>query len=688
MESDLLARKETHFVLWRPRNDDPPPHLVIGQFRGGNPPLFEEQQRHPLSRSVQHPDLWELPAAELGLVEGEVYEYWYEVENSNPDKASEATLLCTDPTAWTVDWRLLAPRLAPPFGEDDRDPASVVTWQNGKLFPCDPDGEAIDWAGDTAIAALPANNRLVIYELPTTWVRFEQLETRFQLAVGTFRDVTALIEPRTLPSPFSAISAFPHGQRHLQHLGVNALELLPPADSFVDREWGYATSNYFAADHDLGFPKGHSSPTPSVDLVELIKTCHRHRIRFFTDMVMAFSTRDPYENINFLDYHVQANVGDPEEFDQGRKRDGFGGDLFKYNFWTETYDPISGTRDNLVPARQLMLTHLVRWMRDFRIDGIRMDSIPNIGNWDFVKEFKDKAREIWQARGREQGLASGEADARFLVVGEDLAVPQELISQQRLDGQWNELFKRMVRAAILGQNDEQEPSFEWTVRKLIDCRLLQSEGNPIFTDGTQAINYVTSHDVEGFRNERLFNFLINNGVGDVARRMKLAFVCLLTAVGIPMIFAGEEFADQHDLLIGHPDKQVDPVNFERLGDPWRQQLANYVARLVKFRTSYDALAVNDTKFIHVDFNEAKRVLCWQRGQPGSDRQVVVVANLSDFMTPHASSGNAEYRVTNWPETPRGTKWREITQERDIPTEWVAREPIFPWEAKVYALVNE
>ena len=280
MESDLLARKETHFVLWRPRNDDPPPHLVIGQFRGGNPPLFEEQQRHPLSRSVQHPDLWELPAAELGLVEGEVYEYWYEVENSNPDKASEATLLCTDPTAWTVDWRLLAPRLAPPFGEDDRDPASVVTWQNGKLFPCDPDGEAIDWAGDTAIAALPANNRLVIYELPTTWVRFEQLETRFQLAVGTFRDVTALIEPRTLPSPFSAISAFPHGQRHLQHLGVNALELLPPADSFVDREWGYATSNYFAADHDLGFPKGHFSPTPSVDLVELIKTCHRHGIRF------------------------------------------------------------------------------------------------------------------------------------------------------------------------------------------------------------------------------------------------------------------------------------------------------------------------------------------------------------------------------------------------------------------------
>ena len=154
-----------------------------------------------------------------------------------------------------------------------------------------------------------------------------------------------------------------------------------------------------------------------------------------------------------------------------------------------------------------------------------------------------------------------------------------------------------------------------------------------------------------------------------------------------MIFAGEEFSDQHDLLIGHPDKQVDPVNFERLGEPWRQQLATYVARLVKFRTRYDALAVNDTNFIHVDFNDAKRVLCWQRGQPGSDRQVVVVANFSDFATDTSPGAQAEYRVPNWPGTPRGMKWREITQERDVPLDWVAREPIFSWEAKVYALVN-
>ncbi len=685
MESDLLARKETHFILWRPRGTDPPPHLVIGQFRPGNPPSFEKLQSAPLRQSGLHSDLWEIPAMALGLVNGEVYHYWFQVKNSNPYKASEALILCTDPTALTVDWRLLAPRLDPPYGEDDRDPASVVKFQDGRLVPCDPGGERIDWTNDTEMVTLPLNNRLVLYELPTTWVRFEELETRLQLAIGTFRDATALIEPRTPLSPFSAIPALHHGQRHLKSLGVNGLELLPPADSFVDREWGYATSNYFAADHDLGFPTGHSSPTASIDLIELIKTCHRHGVRFFTDMVMAFSAQDAYQNINFLDYHVQANTGDPEEFDQGRKRDGFGGDLFKYNFRTESYDPISGKRANLVPARQLMLTHLVRWMREFRIDGIRMDSIPNIANWDFVQEFKDKAREVWQARGGEQGLPAHEADARFLVVGEDLAVPWELLSQQRLDALWNEQFKRMVRSAILGQNDEKEPNFEWTIRKMIDCRFLQSNGEPIFTDGAQAINYVTSHDVEGFRNERLFNFLVNNGVADVARRIKLAFVCLLTAVGIPMIFAGEEFADQHDLLIGHPDKQVDPVNFDRLAEPWRQQLVEYVARLVNLRTTYDALAGNDTAFLHVDFEEGKRVIVWQRGRSDSDKVIVVVANFSNFGTSDPFSPTAEYRIPSWPHTPPGKVWREVTQDRLVPPEWEGREPLFPWEAKVYGL---
>jgi hypothetical protein len=158
-----------------------------------------------------------------------------------------------------------------------------------------------------------------------------------------------------------------------------------------------------------------------------------------------------------------------------------------------------------------------------------------------------------------------------------------------------------------------------------------------------------------------------------------------------MILAGDEFADEHDLfdrrgaVTQGGGKQVDPVNYSRLGDDWRARVQAYVSRLVRLRTGYDALAVNDTEFLHVDFDAGKRVLAWRRGVPGDDRAVVVVANFSDFST-DTSRSDAEYRVANWPATPFGRRWREMTQERDVPPEWVGREPIFHWEAKVYALV--
>ena len=674
MRFDLLQRKRTHFLLWRPAVTNPPPALVIGTFRAGNPPSFEQVNRFDLAPSPMSPDLWEVSAAACSLVDGRVYHYWFEVTNANPKVPSPARIACTDPTSATVDWRLRAPLPPAPFDDDDRSPAAVIKWRDGELIPCDPGGEEPDWHNDGPLDALAENNRLVIYELPTRWSRIET-EGTLSIGAGTFRDVLALVERAAAPSNFAGVAALAVGEAHLENLGVNALELLPPADSFVDREWGYATSNYFAADFDLGFPKGHASPTASADLTALVAGCHRHGIRFFADVVMAFATRYTYRYVNFLDFHVHRGTGDPEE----DARDDFGGDLFKYNFWTDGYDPIAGETARLVPARRLMLTCLARWMLDFRIDGIRMDSVPNIMNWDFVQDYKDLARTIWRSRWAAQGLPAEAADARFLVVGEDLAVPIDLVRQQRLDGLWNEEFKRMVRCAILGQNDAKEPSFEWTVRKLIDCRLIG------FADGAQAINYVTSHDVEGFRNERLYNLLNNNGVSDTEPRIKLAFVCLMTAVGIPMIFAGEEFADQHDLPVVHPEKQIDPVNFDRLQEPWRRRVFDHVARLVHFRTRSAALAVNDTEFIHVDFAEGKRVLAWTRGRPGVDDPVVVVANFSDFETARPFDPASEYRVANWPSVPAGRHWREITQDRDVPLEWVGREPIFPWEAKVYAL---
>ncbi|KAH8896167.1 glycoside hydrolase family 13 protein [Thozetella sp. PMI_491] len=177
-----------------------------------------------------------------------------------------------------------------------------------------------------------------------------------------------------------------------------------------------------------------------------------------------------------------------------------------------------------------------------------------------------------------------------------------------------------------------------------------------------AVNYITSHDIAGYRKERLYDFLVENGVWDVGKRAKLAFVLLLTSVGIPMIFAGEEFADRMDVSLDINKKQTDPVNYERKNDDgWRQSLFTYVSSLVKFRQACPGLGENDTDFFHVDQTRGGRIMAWRRG---------------------ADTPGNEYVVPNWPEeNMRG--WKEITQGRIIPPEWVGREPLYAWEAKVY-----
>ena len=695
LPADLLDRRKTHFTLWRPNADTTAPALVIGSFQAGNPNVVANRAELSLATSEDTPGLWALAARDTGLPDG-IYHYWYRVDNTHPDRPAGSTVLVTDPLATTVDWRVLSEIPTGFDPSDDPQPAAVIRMANGALSAVDPAGEVAAFPHDPAPDTLPPNNRLVIYELPTAWTSVGETGGR-ERGVGTFKDVLGLVDENAEGANFAGLSVLEKGRSYLSELGVNALELLPAADSFFKRTWGYDTAHYLAPDWELGFPDGQAASTSNADLAAVVESCHQHGIRFFIDVVMAFARNEANQWIDFDDFCLEdasQAPGDPDALTSGRSdghqdiRNGFGSTLFRYArpLASAMYDPIGGGATQDAPARALLYSYITRWMRDFRVDGVRMDSVENVANWDFIQAYKDRARALFLERWQAAGLGAG-ADARFLVVGEELTLPFALLTQNRLDGLWNEEFLRRLRPAILGQSKDGE-TFEQSIRRLIDCRNLG------FSDGAQAILYVTSHDVEGFQKERLFTMLSKSGFqgDDIGKRIKLAFACLLTAVGIPMILAGEEFADQHDLFDANGNvteqggKEVDPVDFSRLDQPFRQDIFQYVARLVQLRTGADALSVNDTDFIHVDFNDNKRVLVWKRGAAGQD-PVVVVANFSDFATPNGlTDPAAEYVVPNWPVTPPGRYWREVPQQRDVRPDQVGREPIFAWEAKVYQLV--
>ncbi len=661
IDFDLLKRRTEKFTLWIPGGGVQTPRLVLGILNVGKPVAFKQLFEGDLV-AADEPDLFELDpdVIQPSLKNDTMYHYWFVIQDTSPENLGEIQI--TDPLAYTVDYSLTNNR------DDHEQPASVIKFRAGKLWPCDIDGKEPGIVKVPLQEDLPDNNHMVIYELPASWSKWEQ-EGNVQVDIGTFADVLALFDPGTIGENFSSVSSVAK-EAIIAELGINALELLPAADAKPLGEWGYATAHYLAPDFDLGTNK---------QLVQLVETIHSQKVRFITDVVMAFG-RDPYVYAAFKQFHINPqdepwNGDSWQSHRNGRQRQGFGSRPWRYIQSTSTYDPETGGKGSHVhPSWSFHHTHLTRWMNSFNVDGLRLDSINNIANYDFLKSYKSLAWDLYRSRYPPNQAS----DAKFLVAGEDLKAPLDLITSGTLNGLWNEPWQVRLRSLIIGEQGTMGDAFEYTVRKLVNC-LLDRE-HP-FKSGTQAINYITSHDVEGPRKERLFNYLQNCGIqlgngtpgNDLEKRAMFAWALHLTSVGIPMIFAGEEFCDQMDRPIGR--KQADPVNYERLrADRWRSRIFAYVSNLVKFRKSCPALGDDDTAFIHLDGN----VMAWVRGGEGNI-PVVVVANFQDR---ERERGDGTYVVNNWPE---GTKegWWEVTKRREVAAEWVGREPLMAWEVKVY-----
>jgi pullulanase len=647
----LALRRQTAFVLWAPEGQTAPT-LVIGRYDSDG--RFDLAASTTFALRPREAGLWEISAKECALEDG-VYGYWFQVKDN--DSAGGGSILITDPVAFAVDRANPAP---PPRSNDGRTvgaPAAVVRVRSGRLEPSDP--VAVDLPAEPAgyRQTMAPNNQMVIYELPTRWVKAGQgvVTSGDQVGVGTFFDVLALISPDD-DSPHFAGSLALANREHLVELGVNAIELLPPADSPQSLEWGYGTANYFSADFDLGHQEGALRSAATLGLRRLIAACHRQGMRFIQDVVMGFAVDQPYDWIS-----PDIFLGDSTMF---------GGRFWSYHGrQTTAFDPVSGNETEMQAARRYMLACVAHWLTFFHIDGARLDYVEGINDWFFIREYSAHARAQWKALGG--------TDDRFWVVGEELGQSAQFASSGTADASWDETFKRYVRQLCIGTVPDGR-DLGSAVSFMIDCR---QRG---FADGAMAVNYIGSHDLtnDAF-SDRFYSWLDGRGVIFKERNIKLAFTCLLTAVGVPMILAGDEFADERDIAIAEPtgrNKQIDPVNYDRFSDPWRQEMFAFVSRLVKLRARSVALGRNDCSIIHIDTTDGRRIAVWQRG--AGDDLVVVVANFSDFISAGGLTG--EYVIPAWPNL-GARPWFEVSQTaspRIAPN--AGREPLFPWEAKVYA----
>ncbi len=317
---------------------------------------------------------------------------------------------------------------------------------------------------------LPDNNAIVVYEMPLRWMSAGGEDFR-QFGLGTFDEVI-----------------FRHLDR-LADLGVNAIELMPVQDSPDTLNWGYGTRFFFAPDFDMGAP---------VDLKLFVKRCHQRGIRVILDVVMNHARDCPLEALAFDRYFLRRRDEEP-----GRGDD-YGARMFRYR---------APEPDGSFPAREFHFRMAAFWIEAYHVDGFRLDEFRGIDNWEFIQQFRDKA---WAAFRRlfpdRPFIVIAEDSWRRAIVAQDAATNPN--RRKVADAIWNFAFRDEARRLIRDEIRTQfgEPSRRERIRNFVSGAALwddmSHELKGGFGDLAQAVNYLTSHDVEKEDEARLMNFLI------------------------------------------------------------------------------------------------------------------------------------------------------------------------------------
>src|SRR5665213_3308683 len=198
----------------------------------------------------------------------------------------------------------------------------------------------------------------------------------------------------------------------LKDLGITAIELLPVNEFVGEFGWGYDGVNLFAPYHPYGQPD---------DLREFVDQAHALELGVILDVVYNHFGHDG----NYLPQFAQ------EYLDH------------------ETPNPWGGAPNYACEAmRQLVIDNAAYWVREFHMDGLRLDATQNIHDHrhpHLIAELTRAAREAGRPR-------------RVVISAEDLLQRAPLLASAETDGAaldqlWNDDFHHAVRVALTGNHE-------------------------------------------------------------------------------------------------------------------------------------------------------------------------------------------------------------------------------------------
>ncbi len=300
---------------------------------------------------------------------------------------------------------------------------------------------------------------------------------------------------------------------YLARLGATHIELMPVGEFPGERGWGYDGVYIFAPHHSYGGPEG---------LKLLVDACHARGLGVILDVVYNHFGPEG----NYLE-HFGPYLTDRHTTPWGKA----------VNF--------DGPYSDMV--RRFILDNALMWLRDYHVDGLRIDGVHAIIDTSAIhilEEMSEEVRDLQAMSGR----------SMFLIAESDLNNPVVVKAREAggygIDAQWSGDFHHALHAALTGERDGYYQDFG-SISKIATALekifvydgkysryRRKRHGRPVVgLSGRRFVSFLQNHDQTGnrARGERIAELA-------GSKKAMIGAALMLTSPFIPLIFQGEEWA--------------------------------------------------------------------------------------------------------------------------------------------------